>query len=489
MSQRHLFNSYNITDEILNSKIKDLTIIDSITLLNPFRIDLIAKFIYIESKVLNVNRVYSEKLYKAHIAAFTHEKYVEQGQEGSKRGIESFYEVLHELILKIELEGFNPEISRVPIDKHGIILDGAHRTAVCAYFRKPLPVSQFNIEGPKYDYDFFKKRMMKPKYMDFMAHKYIQIKKKNLYTLCLWPKAFTKKDIIKSFLKNNFAMLYEKEVSLTPRGAHSFVSQIYHHHDWVGEPKNGFKGSKNKVNACFDNKNPLMLFVLETDKSLDEIIELKEEIRDLVGYGKHSIHITDNQKETVQISELLLNDNSVYHLNHANPFHYYKGIERFILFKELLEEKNHSTKEILVDCSGSMEVFGLREASDIDFVSNQNISKGEYYSKRTEEELFKLYGENMDSLQSPESYFYFFGIKFLTLDQVLLSKNRRGEKKDILDATILENYLKSNSLSKYSDIKFNIKRKWISWKKDIRMLIGKFKKNRTFNWINKILNS
>ena len=67
--------------------------------------------------------------------------------------------MLDELILKIEAEGFNPEISRVPIDKHGIILDGAHRTAVCAYFRKPLPVSQFNIEGPIYNCDFFKKRM------------------------------------------------------------------------------------------------------------------------------------------------------------------------------------------------------------------------------------------------------------------------------------------------------------------------------------------
>jgi hypothetical protein len=488
MSNRHLFNSYNITDEIFKTKIKDFTLGDSRTLLSPYRIDLIAKFLYVESKELGINVNYCKLLYKAHISAFTHGNYIEQGQESSKTNIESFYKVLDDLVLKIDKVGLDQKVSRIPMDKYGVIIDGAHRTAVCAYFNKPIPVTQFNIEGQKYDLEFFRKRMMKSKFLDFLAHSYIKIKNKNVYALCVWPKGHNNKDFVKEFLTKKVHIVFEKQVFLTARGAHSFVSQIYSHHDWVGTPKDGFNGSKNKVNACFSNNKPMVLFVFETDKPLDEIVVLKEEIRNLIGFGKHSVHVTDNQEETLQISELLLNENSVYHMNYANPFKYYKGIERFIAFSKYLKEHNHNSKEILIDGSGSMEVFGLRKADDIDFISKQNIQKGKYHSKRTENDIFKLYGYNVDALQSPDSYFYFFGVRFLTLDEVLISKKKRGEKKDLVDIAIIGKFLKTNRVSRYSDIKFNIKRNWMRRKKNFRSLVGKcLKKIGIFNFIKNLL--
>ena len=472
MSQRALFNSYNISDDMLNSRIQDFTIPNSRSLINPFRIDLIAKHIYIDSRILNENILFSKELYKAHISAFTHGKYIEQGQEGNKDSLQKYYDVFDDLIEKIKAGGFDPTISRVPIDTNGIILDGAHRTAVCSYFKLPIQVSKFNVSSPVYDYSFFKMRMMEPKYLDFIIHKYIQIMGKNLYTLCIWPKAFENKENIRLILEKNVALVYEKEISLTPRGAHSFVSQIYHHHDWVGTPKDKFMGARNKVNACFNDANPLTLFVLETDKSLNEIIQLKEEIRNSFAFGKHSLHITDNYKETEQISELLLNNNSVHHLNYGNPFNYYQGVQKILGFKDILLKNNYDVKEVLIDSSGSMEVYGLRKANDIDFISNQNIPAGEYYNKRSENELMKLYGKDIDNLRSPDSYFYFFGLRFLTLDKVLESKKNRGEKKDIVDTGILTKYLKSNSVSKYADIKFSFKRKMISCRRDLRIIIA-----------------
>jgi hypothetical protein len=490
MSNRHLFNPYNITDEIFNSKTEDFILSDSRALLSPYRIDLIAKFIYIESKEKKVNIEYAKELYKSHIQAFTHGRYKEQGQETTKSGIEVFYNILDQLIITIQEEGFNNKVSRIPIDKNGIIIDGAHRTAVCAYYNKPISVSQFDIEGPKYDFEFFNKRMMKSKYLDFMVHNYIKIKGKNLYALCLWPKAYENRDLVKEFLKANVKLVYEKQVSLTPRGAHSFVSQIYSHHDWVGTPKNGFSGSKNKVDSCFASTNPLVVFVFETEKSLDEIVALKEEFRKIVGLGKHSVHVTDNQNETIQISELLLNDNSIYHMNYANPFQYYKGIERLLTFRKLLKKQSHDSKEILIDGSGSLEVFGLRAADDIDYISRQDIHKGPYHSIRSKDELFKLYGKNIDSLQSPDSYFYFLGLRFLTLNEVLISKKRRAEKKDLLDAVIIESLLSMNRVDKYSEFKFNIRRKGIFLKKNFKNLVRKIlKKLGIFNTLKRILKS
>ena len=472
MSQRHLFNKYNVSDEILSKKIKDISIANGRALINHNRIDLVAKHIYIDSKVLNKNREFSKELYASHISAFTHGKFIEQGQEGKKEGVDSFFKVFDDLIEEIESNGFDASLSRVPVDKDFVIMDGAHRTAVCSYFNLPIEVSQFNTSTPAYNYAFFKERMLEPKYLDFIIHRYIQISNKNIYTLCLWPKAYKDKDRVRSILKDNVDIVYEKEVLLTPTGAHSFVTQIYHHHDWVGTPKNGFKGSVNKVDACFDGKNPLTVFVIETNSSLDEILVLKEQIRSLFNYGKHSVHITDNQEETEQISELLLNANSIYQMNNGNAFKYYKGINKLLDFKERLQKNNYDYKEIILDGSGPMEAFGLREASDLDFISDQNVPNWDDYAKRTKSELVKLYGDNVDHLQSPEAYFYFFGLRFLTLDKVLEGKRKRNEKKDNLDAEIIVKFLRSNSINRYEEAMFKLKKRRLHWKRNLKTIAG-----------------
>lgn len=129
MSQRHLFNKYNVSDEILSKKIKDISIANGRALINHNRIDLVAKHIYIDSKVLNKNREFSKELYASHISAFTHGKFIEQGQEGKKEGVDSFFKVFDDLIEEIESNGFDASLSRVPVDKDFVIMDGAHRNS------------------------------------------------------------------------------------------------------------------------------------------------------------------------------------------------------------------------------------------------------------------------------------------------------------------------------------------------------------------------
>jgi hypothetical protein len=491
MEERHLFNEYNISNNTLDLKIKDVSIKSAKDLINYNRIDLIAKYIYIQAKVTGVNYEYAKEIYKAHIEAFSYGKYVERGQESSKNNIETFYKVFDELINEISENGFNPAVSKIPIDNNGIIIDGAHRVSICAYYNLPILASIFNIEGQKYDYSFFNNRMLESKYLDYLVHKYIEIKKKGIYAMCLWPSAFSKKKLVKEILQEHVGIVYEKQVQLNTKGAHSFISQIYSHHDWVGTPREMFHGAHNKANNCFKNyKSPITLFVLESDVALSEILKLKELIRTKIGLDKHSVHITDNFEETKQISELLLNGNSVYQMNYGNPLKYPKGVECVLKFKNYLLENNWNLDDILIDGSLSMEVFGIRKADDIDFISDKIIPKTKTYSQRSKEELFKLYGDNWDNLNTPDSYFYYFGLKFITLSEVLKSKERRNEKKDRKDTLLLIEFLENNKLSRNTEMLFSIKKNAMLIKRKLRILISRTLKTLgLFNVIKRIVST
>jgi len=474
MDERHLFNKYNISNEKLDLKINDLKIKNAKDLINCNRLDLIAKYIYVEAKDSGVNIEYSKELYKAHIKAFTHGEYFERGQEDNKNSIDAFYEVFDKLIVEISKYGFNYNISKIPIDKNGVLIDGAHRVSICAFYNLAIKVTKFNTEALKFNYVFFKKRMLEPKYLDYIINRYVGLKKNSIYAMCLWPCAFQKNKIVREILDEHLSILYEKEIILNSKGAHSFIAQIYHHHDWVGSPLDKFSGAQNKADNCFGNyKSPITLFFLETDLSFLEILKLKDKIRKNVGLDKHSVHITDNFEETKQISELLLNKNSIYQLNYGSPLKFKEGVERIIKFKKYLQDNNWSLENVLVDGSCSMEMFGIRKADDVDFISNQTIPKKEDFNQRSQSELLKLYGGRLDDLNSPESYFYYFRLKFTTLNTVFKSKENRGEKKDKKDSLLIKEFLSSNKISKRTEAIFLLNRRAMMLKRKIRLLVSK----------------
>ena len=236
------------------------------------------------------------------------------------------------LIHQFKLGEFDGNISLVPITEDKVILDGAHRISALAYFNKTAQVAVIKNRKPKakFDYNYFKNRGLDWATMDTIALEMAHWLP-NLYVACLWPKNKDKSKA-KACISNHFKVAYEKKIKTDLASFTRLIARVYANQPWVKEPESLNDKSLN----CF-GFNGEIEFVFFTADSLEDVLTVKDEIRDIYGDGKHSIHITDNATETWQIASFLLDPNI---LNKWNPISttdsFFNSIkERWFYFKKV----------------------------------------------------------------------------------------------------------------------------------------------------------
>lgn len=455
----HFYQKYNIDP---NKELK-IEKISARELLVANRIDLVAKIKYIEFREKGYDSLFARELYSKHIEAFSLGTYSEPGDD-NKNSIDKYFEVFDRMIDDIKINGFDDTISVVPVGMGNTILDGAHRTAIAAYFNLKLPIVRFNDRYVNYGTEFFRNRLLEEKYLDYMVTEYCKLKE-NVFFACVWPKAKGEDNIqqMNELINNSTNVVYTKNLSLNYQGLRNFMIQIYSSQEWIGSIENNFSGTQKKIDSCFDREGHIKCFVLEST-SLKEIVEMKSNIRKIFNIGNHSIHISDNQPETIQICNLLLNENSLDSLNNGKPDHYKSFYIRSNEFKSNLIKNNLSLDEFIIDSSSVMGLYGLREPNDIDFMTISNeYRKIENNIFSNHHDYVSLYQTTIDNLVlNPSNYLFYNDLKFITIDNLKRFKKNRNENKDQVDIQLL------NSA--------------ISKKKSIRMTTIK-----VLNWINRRL--
>ncbi|NLG05027.1 MAG: hypothetical protein GX567_14525 [Clostridia bacterium] len=272
-------------------------IINAVDLLSPERFDLFAKLYYAKNR--HDEKAKAKQVYYEHIKAFN-PSLKEPGRE-DKNGYEDFVQTFDTLIDNFSRNDFDNKISLVPITEDNVILDGAHRIAALACFNKKVNVVVCEGVQPKarFDYQYFKNRGLAWNTMDIIANEMVK-DIPNIYVACLWPKMKEKSQAI-STLKSEFPIAYEKNISCNLTDFKQLISIIYAGQPWVNEPES----VNDKALQCFDFKGDIH-FVFFTSDSLENVLSIKERIRNLYGQGKHTLHITDNAIETQVIAKNIL---------------------------------------------------------------------------------------------------------------------------------------------------------------------------------------
>ena len=135
---RYFCDEYEINPD-QNYEIEE---IDAKELLTIDRLDLIPKLIWIKANETGDGIKYANELYDAHIIAITGRTGKEPGKEHEKNSPQKFREIFKSL-LAIGKEGFNSNISVIPVGMNNTIMDGAHRTAIGIYYGMKLPIVRF----------------------------------------------------------------------------------------------------------------------------------------------------------------------------------------------------------------------------------------------------------------------------------------------------------------------------------------------------------
>jgi len=407
-------------------------------LLTHTRFDLAFKLFYLDMKEKNGDL--AKEVYLEHIRAFSLGKFIEPGNE-EKVGKGKFLEEFEKTFESIKKDGFDSSKTLVPLSYNGSIANGAHRVASAIYLEKKVDCVEIEAGDHIYDYNFFYKRGVSTDVLDMVANKFIEFAD-NAYIAFIWPIGVNKDKEVERIISN---IVYKKSIKLTPNGAHNLLSQIYYGEEWLGSIENGFKGANAKLIECFKTFDEFSVYAFQA-KSLDDVLDIKEKIRDVFKVGKHSVHITDIKEEALRVARVVFNDNSLHFLNYAKPTKFLSTYEKIEKFKDFLKANGIENKDVLIDSSMTLSCYGLREAKDVDFLCDDNSKINTKFNDINihDEELKHYQKEKNDLIYDARNYFYFEDLKFISFKLLYEMKKNRDEEKDRNDCKMMEALIENN---------------------------------------------
>ncbi|WP_180179676.1 hypothetical protein [Acinetobacter sp. YH12041] len=438
-------------------------------LITPNRFDICFKLSYLDMKERNLE--FAKEIYSSHIEAFGLGEYSEP-EKPNKKDLDTFLNEFELIYTKMKDYGFDDTDSVIPIAKDGSILNGSHRVACAIKLGIDVVCVKLDVIPSNYDFNFFKKRLVSWGLM-LSSVEALQRYKSNIHTAIIWPVA---KNKALEVFKNNISKIYLHEsYDLNVKEGAGLIRQVYQGEKWLGSAYNNYEGAANKASFCWGEKsNQLDMIIFEIQ---DNIIEMKEKIREQIGIGKHCIHISDYENDSAMIWRSLLNKN--FHTFLKNEI-FLKSINKdnkLKILQQELKEMKILPESFCIVGSMTLELFGLRESRDIDLLidSNCTCNIGENKIFDVDNFKFDLIGlSNMLIIYNPIYHFWYNDVKFLSIDVLYSYKAERysltQDFKDKADIEMIEHALDDSSSI---DINFIYGKLFIAKEKYKR----KFKKN------------
>lgn len=443
-------NKENIKDfiephiySLLTEKEYEVFDIASNKLLTYNKLDIAFKLFFLEyHKILPL---LAKEVYKADIKAQTMGEFKEFGNE-DKDSFDKYIQQFVSTYENIKNYGFDSNKTIIPLAKNNTIFNGSHRVASSIFLSQKVQVANLKLPILEGDYRFYYARGVSEEILELAVLKFIEHCPDNIYLAFLWPSGKGRKKEALSCFSN---IVYSKEISLNFNGSFNLLYELYKHMDWIGNKKNSFLGIQQKLTEAFPEQKAFQV-VLFNAESLEKVREIKEKVRKIYNIGFSSIHITDTKEESLRIARLLFSENGLHFLNYAKPNKYWSTHQKIKEFKKFLNDKSINEKDIVVDSSMILSLYGIRQSNDIDFITScGDIDFIEGKIENHENEL-KFHDEDKNELiYNPKFYFYFDGLKFISFKQLYKMKKNRAEKKDINDCMLMEAFLSDSHSKKF----------------------------------------
>ena len=347
-------------------------------------------------------------------------------------------------------------IDNVTINKNNNkLIRGAHRVAVCHYFKKKIYAIYNNekhlIHNCKYlnDFDY-----------EYVFNEFINLKD-NTLAFILFPKYnnFKNDNFITNTIKNDKYMnlLYKKQIYLNENGFIYFLIIIYQIHNIFGIGSLNYDVIKNKLNGSYVNNKLIIYFIEKKNYDSKYIVNFKKNIvREYIDNKNNNFtfHISDNHKETKNIAQFALNNNNIFFANNNNIHKFNKSypsltdikhtnINKIIDVHQIIKDVNINSEDYCIVGSTILNLFGIRKNKDIDIISHNLVNKK--YDNHNKYFLKILNMEPDEIIFNPNNHMYFFNIKCITLEIYLKFKIKRYEinkdNKDKIDIYKIENLL------------------------------------------------
>jgi len=414
----------------------------AIDLLKWNRLDLAFKLFYLEYRLKNESL--ASEIYKEDIRSQTLGSFQELGND-LKNSFENYVIEFNKTYENLRLNGFNKDQSLIPLSESFSIINGAHRVASAIHLGQKVSCVELDEKDMVCDYQYFKGRNVPNDILESVVNTFIKYSK-NTHLAFLWPSG--KENIKKSFSKFS-NIIYQKDIVLTHQGAFNLLVELYKHMDWVGSKEKGCPQIHKKKIECFPSLTSFKVIAFQAN-SIEEVLQVKKEIREINNIGFSSIHITDTQEEAIRISRLIFNVNGLHFLNYGNPLNFLSELDKNEEVKRFSKKREISLNDIVLDSSNVLGLYGLRKSKDIDcFINGQMDLIDKSLKLETHDSELKHHEKSKEELiYNPKYHFHYEGVKYISFSQIFQMKVNRDGRKDKNDIELMEALMENNRMRK-----------------------------------------
>lgn len=403
--------------------------VETRSLLCSERLDVLARWAFARS-VLNGHGVaFGEELYRTLLLRQSDD--FSRGTDPGKSDISSYLASFRELLQDMSVRGFDPTRSVLPVCGRTIV-DGAHRLAAAlALGLERVPCIDVEGEPMVLDAATLLRFGMPQWQVDWLTLMHCRFRT-DMRAAVFFPRAHRRADEGIQRLAAQAEVARRISVSLTRVGMRRLMRLLYGAHTWWDDYQ-----ERRFSQRRWSSRAPatVVFFV----PSAAPVRQLKEEIRTALGIGNDGLHTTDTHEETLELARTVLNENGLHRLNRARSLHVPNFERLFERFQARLAELGVDHDLYCIDSSSTMAVYGLRDVSDIDYLSVTGRAdldeQGEINLHNEEYEGFPTAIDEI--VEDPRNHFYFCGVKFISIEMLARMKRHRGQAKDLADLRLI----------------------------------------------------
>ena len=330
-------------------------------------------------------------------------------------------------------------------------------------FYKSIKSATNNFSDNLTFYDLENK--VEEKYFDYLIQQYC-ISNKNIFLILVWPVTYNHENIINKTYNKYGKIIFKKEIILEKNGFKNilhFISDkrkhIWGENLWFAKPHRFinpltiylfevnqnintdisimrnylikiFKNNKKHIKKIENRGGLYNLFVTTIAKRECRINLAKNNcVKEVKGLQdrNYSHHVNDEHYETIELSRIFFNKNSIFAINNCNINYKCESFDDkyYRYFKFINNNKLGDIDDFCLNNSSILCQFGLRQSRDIDYLHNTNFK----INKQIPEEqisshnyVVKSVNKNIninELVYDPNNYFWYKNIKFLTLEKLL----------------------------------------------------------------------
>lgn len=265
------------------------------------------------------------------------------------------------------------------------------------------------------------------------------------YAICVWPKASDIKlrTAVEEKIKDFCNIIYKTEMSFNSRSFYNFIIQFKEKRINIAKI-NSFNRYKLIRIYWKKGKSTLIYFITVSDFEIYK--NLEKEIKSELLLEDNLVYFTHSYNETLLISGIVLNRNSMDLIIKGNPSKYATLNILIENFKHEVIKEEKNLNDFIVDSSAVMGLYGLREIHDLDYLTfTENYLDSNINSIEEHSAYLKYHQKSLNELlYDSDNYLFYNSVKFISLHQAKQFKLNRAEKKDLNDVRLINSFYQND---------------------------------------------